>query len=294
MALTSRVADWQRSGTVERVGGHDIFVRERPGDAGLPPVLLLHGYPSSSYDWRDAFDLIEGHRLLTFDFLGFGLSDKPRDEQYSLRIQADLAEEVARRFAGEPIVMVAHDMGSSVATELLARDIDGTLSFALKSALLFNASMVREQASLLLGQKLLLSRIGPLFARLTTESAFRHSFASIFSPSHPLTRAEAEDQWSLLRYNGGHRMLDKLIYYNQERVTPPTSARWHNAIRTWPGPLALAWAELDPICTESVLHAVLTLRPDTPLTRLPGLGHYPQLEDPKRVYEIVQRHASQE
>lgn len=290
--LTERVEAWRRSGTVEQVGGHRIFVRERDGDAELPPVLLLHGYPSSSYDWRDAFELIEGHRLLTFDFLGFGLSDKPRDVRYSLRIQADIAEEVARRFAGEPIVMVSHDMGSSVATELLARDIDGVLSFELKSALLFNASMVREQASLLLGQKLLLSPIGPLFARLTTESAFRRSFASIFSPEHPLTRAEAEDQWSLLRYNGGHRILDKLIYYNHERVTPPTSTRWHDALQDWPGHLELAWAELDPVCTESVLQAVLTLRPDTPLTRLPGLGHYPQLEDPKRAYETIQRHAS--
>ena len=52
-------------------------------------------------------------------------------------------------------------MGSSVATELLARDIDGTLSFKLRSALLFNASLVRERASLLWGQKLLLAGSGP-------------------------------------------------------------------------------------------------------------------------------------
>lgn len=291
--LSSRVAAWQQSGTVEEVGGHRIFVRERAGDADLPPVLLLHGYPSSSYDWRAAFDRIEGHRLLTFDFLGFGLSDKPRDELYSLRIQADIAEAVARRFADEPVVMVSHDMGSSVATELLARDLDGTLSFTLKSALLFNASMVREKASLLIGQKLLLSRFGPVFARLVGELSFRRSFAGIFSPAHPLTAEEAADQWSLLTCNDGHRMLDKLIYYNNERVTPPTSVRWHNALRSWPGRLELGWAELDPICTESVLQAVLALRPEAELTRLPGLGHYPQLEDPDRTYQLIQRHASQ-
>ncbi|MFE3194285.1 alpha/beta fold hydrolase [Nocardia sp. NPDC059240] len=292
-ALTSRVADWQRAGTVEDVGGHRIFVRERDGDPELPPVLLLHGYPSSSYDWRAAFERIEGHRLLTFDFLGFGLSDKPRDELYSLRIQADIVEAVARRFGDEPVVMVSHDMGSSVATELLARDLDGTLSFTLKSALLFNASLVREQASLLVGQKLLLSRVGPVFARLVSEMSFRRSFGGIFSKAHPLTAEEAADQWALLRHNDGHRMLDKLIYYNHERVTPPTSLRWHNALRSWPGRLELGWAELDPICTESVLQAVQKLRPEVELTRLPGLGHYPQLEDPERTYQLIQRHASQ-
>jgi pimeloyl-ACP methyl ester carboxylesterase len=291
--LTSRVAAWRRSGAFEQVGSHKIFVRERDGAVDLPVVLFLHGYPSSSYDWRDAFDLIDGHRLIVFDFLGFGLSDKPRNQQYSLRIQADIAEELAQRYAGAPVVMVSHDMGSSVATEILARDIDGTLSFTLKSALLFNASLVRERASLLRGQKLLLSRFGPLVTRLTTESSYRRSFGSIFSRAHPLSAEEAADQWSLLACNGGHRMLDKLIYYNHERVTAPTRDRWHDALRTWPGRLELGWAELDPICTEAVLQAVLALRPHAAVTRLPGLGHYPQIEDPQRVYEVIQRHASQ-
>ncbi|MFI1916179.1 alpha/beta fold hydrolase [Nocardia sp. NPDC020380] len=291
--LTPRVATWQRSGTYEQVGGHRIFVRERAGDPDLPPVLLLHGYPSSSYDWRDSFDLLDGHRLLTFDFLGYGLSDKPREVQYSLRIQADIAEELARRYASEPVVMVSHDMGSSVATEILARDLDGTLSFTLRSALLFNASMVREQASLLLGQKLLLSRVGPILTRLTGEAAYRRTFGGIFSAAHPLSADEAADQWSLLACNDGHRMLDKLIYYNHERVTPPTSDRWHHALRDWPGRLELGWAGDDPICTEAVLQAVLKLRPRAELTRLPGLGHYPQIEEPKRVYEVIQRHAAQ-
>ncbi|MEV6138210.1 alpha/beta hydrolase [Nocardia sp. NPDC051990] len=291
--LTPRVAAWQRSGTFEQVGGHKIFLRERAGAADLPPLLFLHGYPSSSYDWRDAFDLIDGHPLVVFDFLGYGLSDKPRDEQYSLRIQADIAEDLAQRFAGEPVVMVSHDMGSSVATEIIARDIDGTLSFTLKSALLFNASLVRERASLLRGQKLLLSRFGPLVSRLTTESSYRRSFRGIFSRAHPLGVEEAADQWSLLACNDGHRMLDKLIYYNHERVTPPTSDRWHNALRTWPGRLELGWAELDPICTEAVLQAILRLRPHAVVTRLPNLGHYPQIEDPERVYDVIRRHASQ-
>lgn len=290
--LTTRTGAWRQSGTYEDFRGHRIFVRERAGDGDRPPVLFLHGYPSSSYDWRGAFERLEGHRLIVFDFLGYGLSDKPRDEVYALRLQADIAESLARRFGDEPVVMVSHDMGSSVATELLARDIDGQLTFTLRSALLFNASLVRERASLLWGQKLLLSPVGPLFARLTSEFAFRRQFGGIFSAEHPLTPEEADDQWSLLTYNGGHRMLQRLIYYNRERVTAPTSDRWHNALRDWPGRLELGWAARDPICTEAVLQAVLTLRPHADLSRLPGLGHYPQLEDPDAVYTLIERHAS--
>ena len=290
--LTARTDAWRQAGTFTEIAGHRIFLRERAGAADRPPLLFLHGYPSSSYDWRHALDRLDGHRLVVFDFLGYGLSDKPRDHVYSLKGQADIAEAIAERFADEPVVMVSHDMGSSVATELLARDIDGTLSFKLRSALLFNASLVRERASLLWGQKLLLSRLGPLAARLTNEFSFRRQFAGIFSDSHPLSPDEAADQWSLLTHNDGHRLMAGLIYYNRERVTPPFSERWHAALRDWPGRLGLGWAERDPICTEAVLQAVLDLRPHAEVTRLPGLGHYPQIEDPDAVYRLIEQHAS--
>ena len=290
--LTARTAAWRQTGTFVEINGRRIFTRARDGDADRSPLVFLHGYPSSSYDWRHAFAGLGRHRLIVFDFLGYGLSDKPRDQVYSLRIQADIVEELARRFAGEPVALVSHDMGSSVATELLARDLDGKLSFKLGSALLFNASLVREQASLLWGQKLLLSRLGPVAARLTTEFGFRRQFGGIFSAEHPLSAEEAADQWSLLAQHDGHRLLQRLIYYNRERVTPPTAGRWHDALRDWPGRLELAWAERDPICTEAVLQAVLRLRPHASVTRLPGLGHYPQIEDPKAVYQVIDHHAS--
>ena len=291
-ALTPRTDAWRRAGSCEIIAGRRIFVRERAGDAGRPPIFFLHGYPSSSYDWREAFDRLDGHRVVAFDFLGYGLSDKPRDHTYSLLGQADLVEAVAERFGGEPVVLVPHDMGSSVACEVLARDTEGKLSFPLRSALLFNASLVRERASLLWGQKLLLSPLGPVAARMTNRLSFRRQFAGIFSDGHPLSPEEESDQWALLRHKGGHRLLARLIYYNHERVSEDPGARWHRALRDWPGRLELGWAELDPICTEEVLRAVLDLRPGAELTRLPGLGHYPQIEDPDAAYAVIERHAA--
>ncbi len=278
--LTPRVSAWRQTGTLTEIAGRQIFVRGHPEPGGGPSLLFLHGYPSSSYDWRHAFDLLSGHHVITFDFLGFGLSDKPRDQVYSLRTQADIAEEIVARFGSGRVIVVAHDMGSSVATELLARDIEHTLSFELDSAILLNASLVRERASLLWGQKLLLSPLGPLAARLANEFSFRRQFAGIFSREHPLNSEEGDDQWALLRHNGGHRLLERLIFYNRERVTSPTAERWRDALRDWPGQLQLVWAGLDPICTEAVLQAVVSLRPHVPISRLPGLGHYPHIEDP--------------
>jgi pimeloyl-ACP methyl ester carboxylesterase len=263
------------------LGGQRIFVREQPGDG--TPLLLLHGYPSSSYDWRAVLELLPGRRVVMFDFLGYGLSDKPRDHVYSLIGQADLVERIAD---GRRVALVAHDMGTSVATELLARDIEGKLPFEPASVLLFNGSLVLEAASLTVSQKVLRSRLGPIAARLSNERSFGLQFKRIFSRTHPLTPQEAADQWSLLAHNDGHRILDKLIYYLHERIV--FAPRWHGALRDWAGALSLGWAGRDPICTEAVLQAVLKLRPEAPLTRWPQLGHYPQIEDPSSVAAVIE------
>jgi pimeloyl-ACP methyl ester carboxylesterase len=286
--LTQRVRTWERAGQLIDHGTHRIFVTEQTGSA--QPVLLLHGYPSSSYDWRHLYASLPDRTLTSFDFLGFGLSDKPKQHVYSLLAQADLTEQIALRHGDQPILVVAHDMGTSVATELLARDLEGRLAFKLAGVLLFNGSMVIEKASLTISQKLLRSRLGPVVARLSNERTFRAQFARIFSGRHPLSAEEAADQWELLGYHDGHRILDRLTYYLHERVR--YAQRWHGALRDWPGRLELAWAGQDPICTEAVLQAVLELRPAAPLTRLSELGHYPQLEDPAAVADVVKRFVS--
>ena len=280
MALTSRVTDWQNRGRSEEFRGHRIHVFEQSGEG--PPLLLLHGFPSSSYDWLPLLERLEGRHVLAFDFLGFGLSDKPRNHIYTLGWQADLTEELVRRhLPGEKVSLLAHDMGTSVSTELFARDIEGKLGFEMTGAMLFNGSIVLDRASLTRSQRILRSRLGGLAAKLSSERVFKHEFGAIFSPDHPLSEEEAADQWSLICHNDGRALGHRLIHYLSERER--FTDRWHGAIRDWPGSLNLAWAELDPVATTSVLDALIQLRPAVPVERLPGLGHYPQIEDPDAI-----------
>lgn len=281
--LTRRTQAFRDSGRFVTAGGHRIFVRERAGSG--PGLLFLHGYPSSSYDWRLLLERLPGLRAVSFDFLGFGLSDKPANHLYSLLEQADLAEEIARQTGLERCVLIAHDMGTSVATELLARDLEGRPGLRPLAVLLLNGSMVLERARLTVSQRILRGPLGPLFARLSRAFLFRAQFARVFSPAHPLQRAEADDQWSLLAHQQGNRILHRLIHYLVERVT--FAPRWHGALRDWPGRLQLLWGMRDPVCVEAVLDAIVALRPAAPVTRFPELGHYPQLEDPAAVAAVV-------
>lgn len=278
--LTERVRAWQARGESVEFRDYPIHVFRQEGEG--PLLLLLHGFPSSSFDWRLLLEGQPKRNVLAFDFLGFGLSAKPRRHDYSLFWQADLTEELVRRHGGgRSVFVLAHDMGTSVANELMARDLEGRLEMELAGILLFNGSMVLERASPTPAQRLLRSRIGPLAARLSSERFFRQQLGSVFSSRHPLSGEEAADQWSLVCHNGGRTLGHRLVSYMDQREEH--AKRWHGAIRDWTGDLRLAWGLLDPVATIDVLDALRELRPGVPVTELPELAHYPQIEDPGQI-----------
>jgi pimeloyl-ACP methyl ester carboxylesterase len=155
----------------------------------------------------------------------------------------------------------------------------------IAGVLLFNGSILIERAHPTPAQKVLRSRAGPVFSRLISRRPFQRQFAQLFSDSHPLSDKEAADQWALLAERRGHRIGHRTIRYMHERVT--YAERWNSAFRDWPGPLSLAWGMLDPVAVPAVLEGLEELRPGVRVTRLEDLGHYPQVEEPERMAEVV-------
>lgn len=284
MGLPPSVCRWRDGGRWVSTGAGQVFVRSAPGCG--PTILLLHGFPSSSYDFRSVVSRLGGRSWLTLDFLGFGLSDKPRRHRYRLAEQADIVEHVVASAVGaEPVVLVAHDMGTSVATELLARDLDGNLGFDLRRAVLANGSVILQRASLRPVQHVLRGPFGGIVARLANRPMFTRGFARLFSAEHPLSADEAVAQWALLSHNAGHRITHRLSAYLDERLR--FADRWHGAVRDWPKPLGFVWGLDDPVATGNVLDGLRQLRPGAAVVELPGLGHYPQIEAPDAFTDAV-------
>ena len=274
--LSPRVAEWRDGGRWLATPAGSVFVRSAPGDG--PTILLLHGYPSCSYDYRQVVPHLAGRAWLTLDFLGFGLSDKPRPHRYSVLEQADIVAAVVASETSGSAVLVAHDMGTSVTTELLARDLQARLPFELQRVVLTNGSVILRRASVRPIQKLLRGPLGPLAARLSNKAMFSREFARLFSANHSLSAVEADAQWALMSHHGGHRIAHLLISYLDERER--YAERWHGAVRNWPNPLSFLWALDDPVATTNVLDGLRELRPAADILELPGVGHYPQVEVP--------------
>ena len=183
------------------LGGERFEIFYRIGGAG-PWLTALHGFPTSSWDWAKVVpDLEPRFRVLCFDFLGFGDSDKPRAHRYSIFEQADLTEALWRALGVEQTAVVAHDYGATVAQELLARS---ELTARVTSVTLPNAAVYVRLARPLVIQRLLAGRLtGPIVARAVTERTFRRSFESIFSEGHPIGEAEIHEHWRVLERRGG-------------------------------------------------------------------------------------------
>ena len=122
---------WRAQGAYQTLLGHQIFCMDSGGNqspnAQQPSLLLLHGFPTSSWDWLPIWDdLVKDYRVIALDMLGFGFSDKPNNRNYSIHGQADIVEALVASKRLESFHVLAHDYGDTVAQELLARQLDGS------------------------------------------------------------------------------------------------------------------------------------------------------------------------
>ena len=83
-----------------------------PAKDGKPYLLLLHGFPSSAYDWRHQVNHFSdrGYGLIIPDLLGYGGTDKPTEkDSYRLKKMSDEFAEILDTLKVEKVVGVGHD-----------------------------------------------------------------------------------------------------------------------------------------------------------------------------------------
>jgi pimeloyl-ACP methyl ester carboxylesterase len=277
---SSRLNSWRQRGRMLTVFGRDLFVTDLgPRDAGSP-LLVLHGFPTSSFDFVDvAEELARDRRVILFDFPGFGLSAKPPDYSYSLLEQAESAIEVWRQLGCARGHILAHDYGTSVATELLARRARRLLPIEIDSLTLCNGSVHIELAHLTASQKLLRNRVvGPIFARLSSRRFAAARLRALFEEPARLSDDVLDGMWEGMIAGGGRERLSDLAQYMRERVR--FWHRWIGALRDFDRPAHILWGRSDPIAVPAIAERLTGEIPSCQLTWLDRVGHYPMVEAP--------------
>ncbi|WP_108810637.1 alpha/beta fold hydrolase [Sphingorhabdus sp. Alg231-15] len=276
-AITPQTAArWRDDGQHVTWNGHQIFIRTG-GQDSAPPLLLLHGFPTSSLDWLPLWqELTARYRVLAFDFLGFGFSDKPKRHRYDLQEQVDLAAHLADTHFGADFHILAHDYGVSPGQELLARHGEGRLAHQMLSCAFLNGGLLPAQHRARPIQKLLAGPFGGLFVHLMNRERFGKSFSAVFGRDTQPSAVELDAYWAVISHKDGDRLQHKLLHYIADRRTH--GPRWQAPLTNPPCPIALINGTQDPVSGGHLVDAIAALNPEVPAWRLDHLGHYPQTE----------------
>jgi len=292
--MTEELKSWQSNGNHFKFQGHRIFFRQ---DGAGENLLLIHGFPTASWDWHKMYeDLVSRYQVTAPDLIGFGFSDKPRNYPYSILDQADLCEALLRRLGIKNVHLLCHDYGDTVGQELLARWLDrkerGNDELRIASVCFLNGGLFPESHQPRLIQKLLISPIGSLLNPFLNKGKLRSNFNTIFGPETQASDKEIDEFYELIQYNKGKRVMNKLIRYMAERKQ--YRRRWVGALTDNELPMRLIDGSKDPISGRHLAERFEELVPDADVVHLEQIGHYPQTEAPelvlKHYFEFIAAH----
>jgi pimeloyl-ACP methyl ester carboxylesterase len=286
----SSLQEWVDQGRFIEVNGNNIFIVT----AGKPEteghgVLIVHGFPGSSWDWSGVVPQVaERTRVVVPDMLGFGRSDKPQtgtfEDHYSLFKQADLYEAVAIEEGLTEVMLVIHDMGQSVGSELMKRQQEGTLPFHIRHAIVFNGSTLINLVHLIPMQTNALGApdtLGPDTPKQEIMDDLNASFGKV----HPASEETLSIMADQILFNNGDRVFNRQIRYMKQREE--FLQRWQAGIINFNGPVSMFWGELDPVSLVKMADAWKDMQPKIELHKWPDVAHWPMIDVPGRVANII-------
>jgi len=194
-----------KAGRYRTLGGWRIFTIDTGPVASVEePVLVLHGFPTSSYDFHFVIDsLAAKRRVLALDMLGYGLSDKP-DVAYTMALQADIVAAFVADAGVERLALLTHDMGDTVGGELPGAPAGGHLAGRGHPPGADQRSIYIELAQLSAGQLLLLSMPDRQIAiEAFDEASLAEALRATFSPAAQFEQAELDAMADFVLVNEG-------------------------------------------------------------------------------------------
>ncbi|MBD5653602.1 MAG: alpha/beta hydrolase [Candidatus Eremiobacteraeota bacterium] len=267
-------------------GSNKLYARDYPGSG--PAFVMLHGFPDNLQIYDDLAPILSaaGRRVITFDFLGYGKSDKPSGFAYSFDQQAEDVQIVADALDLHSFVMVPHDAGGPAGINYALSNPARIASLAMLNGFFqptpllrfpeliqifadpdlspYASSLVANPAQL---QSLLNFQMNAFQINLTAAQKTR--FTAVLQPIINDNFATGSgpafvDMTADLRANAG---------YNTARV---------RLMRSFPKPVNFVWGSSDPYANQAVGEELASLFPRAKFTVLP-LGHWLQIDSPTDV-----------
>ena len=252
--------------------GTSIFYRDT-GSSDAPVVLLPHGYPCSSYAFRNLMPLLEDRwRLIAPDFPGCGYSDTPDSFAYDFGGYAEFLERFADRLRLERFALYLHDFGSQIGLKLAIRAPERIAALIIQNGDIYEDQFGPKYAPLKEYFANPTVELRNKLAEAVSEEGYRDEFLNEVSSEQ--TKAIPPDLWKLhwalttplrkeiaVRVIGG--LKDNLGWF----------PRYQRYLRDHRPPTLIVWGTKDGFMPEGAARAYMRDLPNAELHLLDG-GHW--------------------
>lgn len=259
-----------------------------------PAILLIHGYPTSSFDFAALMEeLSNNYYVCALDTPGYGFSDKPLDGyDYAIPDDAQLVDYYIRNvLALDDFALLTHDKGDSVGFALLQiYQAYETPPYTINHHFITNGNIYLPLAQLTNAQNALLNPIsGPIVSSIISGDRFAQGLADeTFAITLP--QSEIDAYASIFDYQDGLAVQHEIIKYLNERSG--NEVIWLETLGRSDIPTTMIWGELDAIAPVAVPDHAWTNyleKRETPAAywRIACANHYLQVDVPGLIAEIV-------
>jgi pimeloyl-ACP methyl ester carboxylesterase len=255
------------------IDGTDIFYREA-GSADAPVVLLPHGYPCSSYEFRNLMPaLADRWRLLAPDYPGAGYSATPDDFDYSFDGYADFLDGFVRALGVERFALYLHDFGSPIGARLAIKAPERVVALIIQNGdIPYEDALGPKYAEIEKTWTLPPSAMREKLGEAITEETFREEFLNDVRPD--LAERIPPDlwklHWSLVTPRRREIAVGLIAGLKENRAWFPQHRAY---LREHRPPTLIVWGPQDGYMPEKSARAYLRDLPDAELHLLDG-GHW--------------------
>jgi haloalkane dehalogenase len=267
---------------------HRIYVRDYPGPE--PAIILMHGFPDNIhlYDRVVPF-LSPARRVITFDFLGWGASDKPAGYPYTAKNQEGDLDAVIDGLNLRQVVLVAHDASGPPAIDWALDHPGGLAALVLLNTYYCAMPTLRSPEAIFLFSTPLIRSFARPISRMFNNLIFRRMYW--WQVGRFFRDAEVRNQFVPLLYqqfDATPSARPAFFRLNEDLLSAVRSGTEKaGKLKDLQCPVRIIFGDSDPYLNKGVAQKFHELIPESELFLLPGAKHFVQMDEPEEVARLI-------
>ncbi len=248
------------------------------------PILLLHGFATSSYTWHAIIpELSKNHRVIAIDLRGFGASDKPIDDHYSIQDQTEAVQAFVEQENLRDLTVVGHSLGGGIAL-VMALNAEQQRKPRIRNIVLINSLAYRQPMPIFF-RLLQIPMVGDLSMTLVPpEIQAGQGLRLAYYDPDKISGQDVAEYANTLYSAAAKHALTKTI----EQLVPDNIDEIALRYKTIKMPALIVWCQQDkvvPVVLGLRLHEEMR---SSELALFSQCGHMPQEEKPEDTLAAIQ------